>query len=246
MNTIRKKLSGAWAECRALKTVLFQAIYRRSGAELADRKLIDDFHRLYYSFSIFGRSSERMTWFGIPVYKTPQDLWSYQEILFEIKPDIIVECGTAAGGSAYYLAALCDLLGKGEVITIDCEERKDRPQHPRISYVLGNSANENIYEQVKSRTEGAKTVMCILDSDHSMRHVLREMNLYSNLVTIGSYLIVEDSNINGHPVFFEHGPGPMEALIEFLASDKRFKPDHTREKFLMTYNPNGYLQKLAD
>jgi cephalosporin hydroxylase len=86
----------------------------------------------------------------------------------------------------------------------------------------------------------------ILDSDHRRDHVLRELEIYSDLVTTGSYVIVEDTNINGHPVFPSFGPGPMEALREFLSSDHRFEMDRTREKLLLTFNPNGYLRKTAD
>jgi cephalosporin hydroxylase len=87
--------------------------------------------------------------------------------------------------------------------------------------------------------------LVILDSDHSRDHVLTELRTYSPLVTPGQYLIVEDTNVNGHPVLSEHGPGPAEALVEFLDETDGFEVDRAREKFGMTFNPGGYLRRLA-
>ena len=84
----------------------------------------------------------------------------------------------------------------------------------------------------------------ILDSDHSQAHVFQELTIYSPLVTKGSYLIVEDTNVNGHPVCPEHGPGPMEAIEEFLKKNKDFVIDGEKEKFLMSFNPRGYLRRM--
>lgn len=87
--------------------------------------------------------------------------------------------------------------------------------------------------------------MVILDSDHRQDHVAKELELYASLVTPDQYLIVEDTNINGHPVFARHGPGPMEAIQAFMASPhgQEFQVDRTREKFLLTANPSGYLRR---
>ena len=86
--------------------------------------------------------------------------------------------------------------------------------------------------------------MVDLDSNHSKQHVLEEMRAYAPMITIGNYLIVEDTNINGHPVLPEFGPGPMEAVEEFLKENHDFVPDPSREKFLVTFNPGGYLRKV--
>ena len=165
-------------------------------------------------------------------------------MMVELKPDVIIETGTFHGASALYLASLCDIVGNGEIITIDIDFIPNRPQHPRITHLLGSSTAPNIVEQVKSRITGKQTVLVILDSDHSKVHVDEEMRIYHEFVTVGSYLVVEDSNVNGHPISPDFGPGPMESIEEFLKTNSHFVIDKNREKFFMTLNPNGYLKKI--
>ena len=85
--------------------------------------------------------------------------------------------------------------------------------------------------------------MVVLDSDHTRDHVAEELRLYAPLVTSGCYLVVEDTNVNGNPVLPEFGPGPQEAVAEFLAQTDDFEVDHEREKLMLTFNPNGYLRR---
>jgi cephalosporin hydroxylase len=134
----------------------------------------------------------------------------------------------------------------GQIITIDVDAMPDMPQHKRITYLSGSSISNQVVEKVRELTKDKNTVMVILDSDHSKDHVLKELELYNGFVTKDSYLVVEDSNLNGHPVYsgFGQGPGPMEALEEFLPKHPEFVVDKTKEKFLMTFNPNGYLKKI--
>ncbi|MFX0133418.1 MAG: CmcI family methyltransferase [Candidatus Hodarchaeota archaeon] len=183
-------------------------------------------------------------YFGIRIEKYPSDLWIYQEIFYEMKPDVIIECGTADGGSTLFIASLCDLLGNGKVISIDIEDKQGRPKHKRILYLHGSSTSEEIVKKVKNLIKDGEKVMVILDSDHHKEHVLNELKIYSKLVTEGNYLIVEDTNINGHPVMPKFGPGPTEAVKEFLKENKNFFIDKSREKFLWTANPNGFLRKI--
>src|ERR1035437_6473799 len=183
---------------------------------------------------------------GIKAQKSPLDLFIYQEILYGIRPDLIIETGTAEGGSAYYLAHMCDLLANGRVITIDNNqyyggEEINRPTHPRITYHMASSVDSQTINYLKKQITPNMKVLVILDSDHKKQHVLEEINLYSKFVTKDSYLIVEDSCINGHPVFSNFGPGPMEAINEFLLTNSEFVVDTSREKFLMTFNPKGFL-----
>jgi cephalosporin hydroxylase len=207
-----------------------------------DDELVNSFHRLYYDS---GPRTWRDTYFlGVTTYKCPLDLWVYQEIVFETRPDLIVETGTACGGSGLYLASLCDLVGNGEVVSIDIERPEDLPSHKRLTFLTGSSVSDQITDDIRSRAAGAQSVLVILDSDHSRAHVSEELRVYSSLVTVGSYLIVEDTNINGHPVYVEFGEGPWEAVRDFLEEDDRYVIDRTREKFFMTFNPSGFLRRI--
>lgn len=223
--------------------------FRLLATSAAARDAATAFHHLFYDAGLVGGTWGNTFWFGTPVLKCPLDLWLYQEIMHRTAPDLIVETGTAAGGSAHYLACLCDLLGRGRVVTIDIDAVSPRrgiagrPVHPRITYLTGSSTSEGILTRVRELARGAERVMVILDSDHSRDHVLAEMRAYAPLVTSGNYLIVEDSNVNGHPVSPEFGPGPMEAIEAFLNEATGFTADRTQEKYFHTHNPSGYLLK---
>ena len=182
---------------------------------------------------------------GTRIIKCPLDLWIYQELVFELEPDLIVETGTMDGGSALYFASLLDLLGTGEVVSVDKVDRPGRPSHPRIDYVLGSSVDEDVLAEVRARAERARTVLVALDSGHTADHVHAELHAYGPLVTPGSYMIVEDTNINGHPVEPTFGPGPMEAVHAFLGETTEFELDRDREKFLLTFNPSGFLRRTG-
>jgi len=189
------------------------------------------------------KTYNNLRWLGTPLQKNPMDLWIYQEMLYEVKPDIVVECGTYKGGTAYYLARLMDLLDKGRIVTIDIEKYPDLPQHPRITYLLGSSTSPEIVAQVRDNIKPGETVLVLLDSDHSMPHVLSELRLYHGFVTPGSYLVVEDTHFNGHPILPKFGPGPTEALDQFLKENRDFEIDPAREKLMFTFNPRGYLRR---
>ena len=205
------------------------------------RAIVDRFHRLYYYDPGTWRDTH---WLGVRTLKCPLDLWIYQEMLQELRPQLIIECGTAFGGSAAYLASICDLIGSGSIVTIDIESKPERPVHPRIKYVLGSSTDPQIITQVRAMIPADGHVLVILDSDHSAGHVKRELAMYAEFVTVGSYLVVEDSNINNHPVLPDFGPGPMEALEGFLRGNSEFVIDEGKQKFLLTFNPRGFLRRI--
>ena len=211
--------------------------------ERSPDEIVRDFHQLYYSSD--KRTFRNTFWLGQASAKCPLDLWVYQEILFDRRPGLIVECGTYFGGTAHFLACMCDLVDNGRVITIDVRERQPhrRPRHPRIEYRTGSSTAPEIVAGVEAAVQQGERVMVILDSNHRKDHVFAELQAYSPLVTPGDYLIVEDTNVNGHPVRADHGPGPMEAVDEFLAGNDEFSIDESREKFFMTFNPRGYLRR---
>ncbi len=207
-----------------------------------DTRVVEDFHRLYYDS--LERTWQDTYFLGVPTQKCPLDLWVYQELMYELRPDLVVETGTAHGGSALYLASICDLLGTGRVVSVDVLDIAERPVHPRISYLHGSSTDPQMVGRVRQMAHDATVVMVILDSDHSAAHVSAELEVYAPLVTLGSYLVVEDTNVNGHPVAADFGPGPYEAVEDFLARNDRFEVDASREKFAMTFNPRGFLRRV--
>jgi cephalosporin hydroxylase len=209
-----------------------------------DPEAVERFHRLFYETSYARRDGwTNPKWLGVELLKCPFDLWIYQEILHEIKPEWILETGTAFGGSALYMASVLDHLGAGQVVSIDIVRKPDWPGHPRVSYLTGSSTSPEILDEVRRRVAGSSRVLVILDSDHKRDHVLEELRLYSPLVTKGSYVIVEDTNVNGRPVFPGFGPGPGEAVDEFLRGHPEFERDASRERFFVTFNPGGYLRR---
>jgi cephalosporin hydroxylase len=198
------------------------------------------FARIYYDNA---DSTWRDTqWLATPTWKLPSDLWIYQELIVRMRPDYIVETGTAYGGSALYLATVCDAIDHGQIITVDTQKFDGRPEHRRIEYVFGSSTDPAFVEDVRQRTYG-HSLTVILDSDHRKAHVLHELLSYGPLVPPGHYLVVEDTNVNGHPVFDEHGAGPWEAVTEFLAFNDDFVLDGACEKFLHTASPRGFLRR---
>jgi cephalosporin hydroxylase len=203
--------------------------------------LIRQFHRLYYYDS--QQTWKNTRYRGINLQKCPLDLWVYQEIIHEVRPELIIETGTLDGGSAYFLADICELNSRGRVVSIDILPSEDLPRHERITYLTGASTDPEIRASVEAVLPNG-AVLVILDSDHSCSHVLNELEVYAPMVTPGSYVIVEDTNINGHPVLPDFGAGPMEAVSEFLRSHREFAVDKEREKFMVTQNPCGYLRRL--
>lgn len=217
---------------------------RLAHSRAQEAEIIDQFHRLYYEAAPH-QTWQNTFWMGHRILKCPTDLWQYQEIFHEVRPDLVIETGTCYGGSALYMAHLCDVLGQGRVITVDLQPREGRPSHPRITYVTGSSVDPAIVAALRSAAAHAARVVVILDSDHSQGHVAAELAALADFVTPGSYLVVEDTNVNGHPVDPAHGPGPMEAVDEFLSSRPEFAIDPRGDKFFMTFNPRGYLKRLT-
>jgi cephalosporin hydroxylase len=180
---------------------------------------------------------------GTPVIKYPSDLFLYQEIIFENKPDFIVETGTERGGSSLFFAGICDLIGKGRIITIDVEDRNP-PKHSRITHLIGRSTSAEILSKVKEMV-GNGTVMVSLDSDHHRRHVKREMFYYGPMVTKGQYMVVEDTN---YPIIRKRGSyegGPDEAVSWYMKTHKDFKDMSLEKKWIFSCNPKGWLLKVS-
>lgn len=213
-----------------------------------EQYIADRFADMYYSKieGFRGLHTIVLSYLGYEMFKCPLDLWIYQEIITKERPDVIVETGTYKGGSALYLASICDMLGHGEVLTVDIDVTHAalRPKHPRITYFTGSSADPAIVAAITARVAGRKA-MVILDADHARDHVLAELLAYRALVQPGGWMIVEDTNINGHPTYPEFGPGPWEAVDDFLAIDPDFQVDRSAERFILTMNPRGYLRRRS-
>lgn len=204
--------------------------------------------------------SYHFTWMGRPIIQFPQDMVALQEIIWKIKPDLIIEIGIAHGGSIIFSASLLELIGKGEVLAIDVDIRKhnkiDIEKHSlfkRITMIEGSSIEKNIVEKIYKFAKDKKKIILLLDSNHTHKHVLKELELYSPLVTKGSYVIVYDTMIEDMPKgFFKNRPwdkgnNPKTAVWEFLQKNNRFKIDKTFEKkLLITSAPDGYLKCICN
>jgi cephalosporin hydroxylase len=206
----------------------------------------------YYHREIHATNS---TWMGYPALKCPTDIWVYQEIIFEVKPDVIIEIGNRFGGSTLFLASMLDLLGKGEVVGVDIDHSVFQPSHDRFHLITGDSANDDVISQVRSKCEG-KRVMLVHDGIHTRDGVLTDLRNYSEFISPGSYFIVEDGII-GVTGYIGGGEAaslagnflvprldtPLQAIEQFIAENDEFEIDKSREKYILTDNPNGYLRR---
>jgi cephalosporin hydroxylase len=189
---------------------------------------------------------DKVTWMGLTARKLVLDAWVYQQILFETRPEIVIEIGNAEGGSTRFLANMLDLVGGGEVIAVDIDHSLFQGHHPRISLVTGDSAAPDTLARVQKLARGRQG-MVIHDGDHTREHVLADLHAYAEFVRPGCYFIVEDTIID----LFRAGDGlggvngPLGAVEQFVGEDLRFRIDEGREFFLLTYNPRGYLKRVA-
>lgn len=199
----------------------------------------------YYHQKSFFRS---IRWMGIVTLKSVQDLWVYQEILYETKPDLVVEIGSLHGGSTLFFAHMMDLLGHGEVISIDIVRDRYAAGHPRIHEITGDSSSTETLDAVK-RLAGGRTVMLVHDGDHSEEAVRRDLESYAPLVSKGHYLVVEDGIVElFNPRRLRTSApsgGPLSAVDDFLRHHPEFELDRSREKFTITSNPHGFLKRKA-
>ncbi|MDD4456262.1 MAG: cephalosporin hydroxylase family protein [Syntrophotalea acetylenica] len=211
--------------------------------------------------SMESKYSYNFSWMGRPIIQYPQDMVAMQEIIWETKPDIIVETGIAHGGSLIYYASVLELMGSDAyVLGVDIDIRPHNKQaieaHPmfkRIKMIQGSSVDDAVMSQVRAEVEGKKRVLVSLDSNHTHEHVLRELELYAPLVTKDSYLVIFDTAVEFAPDELNHdrpwsvGDNPMTAVDEYLKSTDRFEIDESyNNKLLISMAPNGYLRCVRD
>jgi cephalosporin hydroxylase len=176
--------------------------------------------------------------------KAPTDLIAYQEIVSRVKPDWIIEFESGTGGRAGFFASLCELLGHGQVVSIDPAVDDTRPQHPRITYLRGQPGEKSTVARVKELTGEKPHGLVVLGSAGNRQRTSKEFTAYAPFVSVGSYLIVEDTAHNGHPVWPEFGPGPWEAVKQLLNRRSDFVADPFMERFALTFNPGGFLKRM--
>ena len=187
---------------------------------------------------------------GVPIIKNVLDLWNYQEIIVGMRPALVVEFGTSSGGSALFFAEVMRHANPdGLVVTVDVENQaySQIHSHPLIKYWLSDSVAPEMKERLlELRKKYPGTVFAILDSEHKKGHVLAEMELLRDVLRSGDYLVVEDSCINGHPIYNGWGEGPYEALEEYhLRHPGDYTLDVEREaKFGFTFATAGYLRRV--
>lgn len=196
-------------------------------------KQVEDFHSLYRAVNEGG--PPWCYYLGHVALKCPTDLWMYQEIIHEIKPRYVIEGGTAGAGTSMFLADVMDSMNYGEVITMDLNIDPYWPIHPRIKYVNGDTLSVETLETVTRLMTYYGPRVLILDDGHDEHHVEKELLLWSGTLTKGDVLIVEDTNLGG----------PLWGLDRFLKTTERFKREPKWEKYLLTFNPKGYLRCVA-
>jgi cephalosporin hydroxylase len=199
-------------------------------------------------------------WLGLPIIQFPSDVLALQEIIWKLKPDIIIETGIARGGSLIFHASILELIGKGNIIGVDIEIRphnrsaiEKHPLFKRIKLFEGSSTDQKIVNKIKNLVKNKKSVLVILDSNHTHEHVLKELELYSPFVKKNSYLIVFDTILEYLPKKahanrpWGKGNNPKTAVFEFLKKNKRFKIDYDIPKKLsITSSPDGFLKCMKN
>jgi cephalosporin hydroxylase len=204
--------------------------------------------------------SYNFSWMGRPIIQYPQDMMAMHEIIWELKPDLVIETGIAHGGSLIYYASLLELIGKGEVLGIDIDIREHNrieiekhPMFKRIKMIQGSSIDPEIVSKVQEHTKGKQTILVTLDSNHTHEHVLAELKMYSPFVSLNSYIVVYDTIVEklpeqylpGHVRPWGIGDNPLTALNTFIAENPQFEIDKSiNNKLLISVAPDGYLKRI--
>lgn len=221
---------------------------------------LKDLQKSFLTTSVTLKYTYNFTWLGLPIIQFPQDILAMQEIVYNLKPDLIIETGIAHGGSLVFYASMLELLGHGEVLGIDIDirehNRKAIQEHrlfKRIHMIQGSSTDAQTIKQVEKHAQGKNKILVALDSNHTHEHVLQELQLYSPFVSSESYLVVFDTSIEDLPEnMYPNRPwnksnNPKTAVWEFLKTNDRFIIDKTfNEKLVISANIDGYLKCIKN
>lgn len=228
---------------------------------LKDDKDIQGLSRIWLREITRYKYAYNFTWLGRPIIQFPQDMIAVQEIIWRVKPEVLIETGVAHGGSLIYYASLLELIGEGgKVIGVDIDIRQHNRveiekhrQSKNITLIQGSSTDESVVNEVRRLVRGKTSVLVVLDSNHTHEHVFQELKMYSPFVSKDSYLIVFDTIIEDMPAEFfpdrnwSKGNNPKTAVWEFLKATDRFEIDKEIEaKLLITVAPDGYLKCVKD
>jgi cephalosporin hydroxylase len=184
--------------------------------------------------------SEQSHWMGVPALRNPLDAWVYQELLHEVRPAVVVELGAECGGGTLFLCHMLDLLGlDARVISVDLTHDRFIAEHDRIDKVTGDTRDPEVVARVRALCDGRRGLV-IHDADHAAEVVIEDLRNYAQFVAVGAYLIVED----GVRDFLAGLPGPVMAVEQFLRETNDFEIDSSRERYLFTYNPRGFLRRV--
>lgn len=206
--------------------------------------------------SMENKLSYEIDWLGIPIIQTPEEIILMQEVIFCVQPDYVIETGIAHGGSLILYASIMEAIGKGKVIGIDIDIREHNKKvlekhrlFKRLELIEGNSISEEIVDQIKKKIpDGAKVMVC-LDSNHYKEHVLKELELYKEFVSLNSYLVVYDTITSkmaelGATDKTYINNGPKEAVEEFLNTNDDFQIDKKFNRLIISYSPDGFLKRI--
>lgn len=223
-------------------------IYSREGLEYLSE--------LWIKSSFFNKVMYESTWLGIPVIQFPDDIVIMQELIWKVRPDVIIETGVAHGGSAILFASILELIGSGKVIAIDIEIRKynylaikAHPLSRRIELIEGSSTDRETVRKVEEKMQGANNAVVLLDSDHSFKHVQEEMEIYSRFILPGGYMVVMDGIQELLSDTPSAKPGwkddnPLRAIKQFLDKHDNWEIDQHYSRLPITCNPQGYLRRI--
>lgn len=249
----QRRLAEAEIQCAKLRKsdpALATQLLAEIGALSQERDSLDiagAYHRWFYDNLLW----KQRTWAGVPIYKSPLDLWNYQEILNEVQPLLVIEIGAHSGGSALFFADILTAAGvpAAKVISVDIDLSRlhvRARQRKNVAFIQSRSTSDLVQKTLAAERASIEgKVFAILDGDHSKDNVLDEMRMLRNILRPGDYLIVEDGDINGHPVLPDWGEGPYEAIEAYFAEfPDDYEHDTVRElAFGWTAAPHGFLKR---